>query len=143
VEVRKAGNTTTTVAAHFRFPAVSVIIPHPEMRVLGIFQKEHPVGSNGKPAPAYVANESRSRFTLRQGGVPVIDYDEIVARSDHFCKQDIQCGVLEYVAAGDRLAFVGERRSGTRKSLNTIRKSPSETFDVKGTSGIRRLCKTQ
>jgi len=143
VEVRKAGDTTTAIAAHFRFPAISVIISHPEMRVLGIFQKQDTVGSNGKPALAHVANESRSRFTLRQGGVPVVDYDKIVTRSDHFCKQDIQCGVLEYVAAGGRLAVVRERLSGTRKVLDTIKKSPSETFDVKGTSGVRRLCKTR
>lgn len=78
----KPGETTGSIATHFRFATVAVVIPHPKIRaVVRRLNREKTVGTD---AAMTVANVFNLLGRKSQRKIAIVNENEIVSRSVHF-----------------------------------------------------------
>jgi hypothetical protein len=78
----ETGKTTRAIAAHFRFPAVAVVVTHPKVSAVGRgLDQQNPI----RPYAAMTIANFRDllRTQLHCAGT-IVDHDKIVPRTVHF-----------------------------------------------------------
>jgi hypothetical protein len=76
--------TSGAVAAHLRFPAISVKVTHPKIRAVGwLFEQQDAVGAY---APVPITQLRDLGAIQSDASCPVIKQDEIVPGAIHFCE---------------------------------------------------------
>ena len=82
-----AGETTRAVAAHFGLAAVAVMVAHPEVgTAFGGFDREEAIGSDAAVAVAEMGDGFPGKSPVQ---IAVVEQDEIVARTVHFCERKL------------------------------------------------------
>ena len=86
--------TAGSVAAHFGFPAICIIIPHAHICLnLRRLDGDEPICPDAETSVAQPGNVFPCQ-DVTEGEVAVIDHDEVISGSGHFVERNNHCWLV-------------------------------------------------